>query len=236
MTESAHQIQVAVCEDNDALRGILVSVLPEYGLRVFGAPTAEALDRLLTEREIDLLVLDIGLPGEDGFSVAARLRIERPRLGIVMLTARSLVADRVHGLNLGADFYFVKPVDMEELAAALGSLHRRLNRTQGKAVHPWKLDKGLSRLETPEGGSVDLTANELLFLTALMDQPGVTLDRMGLFHIMGWASDPHTDKRLEVLISRLRSKVSQCVPGLAFPLRTQHGTGYAFKDERTPAP
>ncbi len=232
MPASESRIQVAVCEDHDALRNILVSVLPEYGLRFFGVPSAEALDRLMAERQVDLVVLDIGLPGEDGFSAASRLRLERPGLGIVMLTARALVADRVHGLNLGADLYFVKPVDIEELAAALVSLHRRLSPLRAPRTLRWTLAEGETMLETPEGSRVGLTANEGVFLSAVMRKPGTPLERRDLFEALGWASSPLTDKRLETLVSRLRNKVSRAAPGTVFPLRTIHAVGYAFKEER----
>ena len=236
MTKAPQQIQVAVCEDNDALRGILTSVLPEFGIRVFGVSSAEALDRLLVEREVDLVILDIGLPGEDGFSASARLLHERPHLGIVMLTARTLVADRVQGLNQGADLYFTKPVDMEELAASLFSLQRRLGRNVVQPVRPWELHQSQFSLEAPTGVVVELTANEVLLLARLMEVPGTRVDREELYRALDWPSDDNTENRMGTLISRLRSKVSQAIPAFPFPLRTLHGFGYMFKTDQVPKP
>lgn len=231
MTTPQPQIEVAVCEDNDALRDILVSVLPKFGLRVYGVASAEALDRLLAERGVDLVVLDIGLPGEDGFSAATRLRIERPDLGIVMLTARALVDDRIRGLNQGADLYFVKPVDMGEFAAALTSLHRRVAQIKAKPSQLWKLSKGLGVLEAPNGTVIDLTENERLILSRMLAIPGAIVDREDLLLALNWEGNEKAYQRLASAISRLRSKVAQAAPDQALPLRTLHGTGYVFRVE-----
>ena len=105
MAQAESPIQVAVCEDDDDLREILVSGLPHFGLRTFGVGSVEALDHLLAQREVDLLVLDIGLPGEDGFSAARRLRAERPGLGIAILTTPKglLTGKDARKQNLGGE-------------------------------------------------------------------------------------------------------------------------------------
>ena len=125
MAASIPPIDLIVCDDNHIMRDLLGSVLEGYGLRVVGAASAVALDSLLAERHINLVLLDVGLPDEDGLSVAARLRLAHPNLGLVMLTARSEPKDRDRALANGADFYFVKPFDTAELAAALIGLHGR---------------------------------------------------------------------------------------------------------------
>lgn len=232
MTDLSGPIQVAVCEDNDALRDILVSVLPKFGLRVFGVGSSEALDCLLAEREVDLVVLDVGLPGEDGFSAAARLRIERPHLGIVMLTARAVLEDRIRGLNQGADLYFVKPVDMAELAAALTSLHRRVLQLKQRPRRSWRFRPLARTLETPRGHVVELTDNENRILERLLQEPGAVVDRELLIESLDWALDAKTYQRLATTVSRLRAKVAQRAPEEPLPLRTQHGSGYAFRAER----
>lgn len=236
MSEFTPPIQVAVCEDNDALRDILVSVLPKFGLRVFGVGSAEALDRLLQEREIDIVVLDLGLPGEDGLSAAARLRRERPSLGIVMLTARALLDDRIRGMNQGADLYFVKPVDMAELAASLASLHRRVLQLKARPRQPWRLARGRGVLEAPSGVAINLTESECLILARLFQSPGLPLDREELVSALAWPSDIKVYQRLASIISRLRAKVVEAVPEEAFPLRTIHGTGYVFRMDEDPQP
>jgi DNA-binding response OmpR family regulator len=224
-------ISVAVCEDDDDLRDILASGLPHFGFRVFGVGSAEHLDALLTNREIQLLILDIGLPGEDGYSVAKRLRLEHPSLGIIILTARGLVEERIRGLTLGADLYFVKPVDLGELSAAMVSLHRRIAHRHASAPQAWRLNRGKATLETPAGHSVELTAQELTMLDRLMVQPGVTLDRHALCEALEWPADERVEHRLEGLISRLRKKVALVSPEEHLPIKARHGQGYAFLSE-----
>ena len=228
MAQAESPIQVAVCEDDDDLREILVSGLPHFGLRTFGVGSVEALDHLLAQREVDLLVLDIGLPGEDGFSAARRLRAERPGLGIAILTARALVDDRIRGLNLGADFYFVKPVDLRELAAALKNLYRRVAQDRTPPPRSWRLLKGRAVLETPEGLQVDLTHSEQRLLTCLLAEPGQARSRDELFLCLGWDYGGTADRRLETTLSRLRTKVTQAGATNPLPLRARHGVGYAF--------
>lgn len=224
-------ISVAVCEDDDDLRDILASGLPHYGFRVFGVGNAEHLDPLLANREIELLILDLGLPGEDGYSVAQRLRLEHPALGIVILTARGLLEERIRGLSLGADLYFVKPVDLGELSAAMISLHRRVAHRQSPVEQTWRLKKGKAELETPAGRSVELTAQELTLLDRMMARPGVTMDRHALCEALGWLADERVDHRLEGLISRLRKKVAAISPEEPLPIKARHGQGYAFLSE-----
>lgn len=236
MADPKAPIEVAICEDNDALRDILASVLPKFGLRVFGVSSAEALDHLLAKREVDLVVLDIGLPGEDGLSAAARLRIDRPHLGIVMLTARAQVDDRIRGLTQGADLYLVKPVDLGELAAALMSLHRRVAQSKALTRQAWKLSRGLGVLESPGGAAIDLSENERLILARLLDAQGAIVGREDLLGALAWGWNEKAYQRLASTISRLRAKAAQADPGHAFPLRTFHGIGYAFRVEEEPAP
>ena len=235
MTETEAPIRVAVCEDDVDYRDILLYGLTKLGLQAYGVPSAEALDRLLAEREVDLVVLDIGLPGEDGFSTARRLRHERPHLGIAMLTARIIVEDRIRGLNQGADLYFVKPVDLGELTAALASLHRRLA-PKPKPTRPWRLAKGRAVLETPDGVAVALTGPELQLLDRLLASPGVTVERADLLLALGWPQDDKADHRLATVISRLRTKVVAATPAFTLPLRARHGTGYVFAVEADPIP
>jgi DNA-binding response OmpR family regulator len=231
MSNQQPLISVAVCEDDADLRDILASGLPHYGFRVFGVESAEHLDPLLANRETQLLILDLGLPGEDGYSVAQRMRREHPELGIVILTARGLLEERVRGLTLGADLYFVKPVDLGELSAAMVNLHRRIAHRKTSAVQAWRLNKVASVLETPAGHTVELSALELTLLDRMMAQPGETLDRQALCDALKWPADERVDHRLEGLISRLRKKVASAHPEEHLPIKARHGQGYAFLSE-----
>ena len=225
---STEPIRIVVCEDEEDLRDILQEGLPDFGFTVFGVPSAEALTHFLAQQEADVLLLDIGLPGEDGYSVAKRLRKERPGLGIIMLTAKGQVDDRVRGLVGGADLYFVKPVDLRELAAAISSLHRRVARTIPEPPRTWHLDSVQSTLYAPSGRSSKLTTSEFCLLSVLMASPGSTVERADLLRSLGWLPEATSTHRLTALINRLRTKVHQDCPDEALPLQARHGSGYAF--------
>jgi DNA-binding response OmpR family regulator len=212
------------------MREYIVSGLAHFGFTVLGVPNGAALDRAMGDQEPDILILDIGLPGEDGFSIAERLRKERPQVGIIMLTARDQVDDRVKGLDCGADQYFAKPVDMRELASAIGSLHRRLS-VSGASGGNWRLEVLRSALVTPGGISIDLTDNELRFLVPLLEKPGEVVEREELLRALDQRPDLYAMRRLETMVSRLRAKVQRSSSGEPLPVRARHGRGYAFLSE-----
>lgn len=212
------------------MREYIVSGLAHFGIPVLGVENGTALEQALATQEPDIIILDIGLPGEDGYSIAERLRRERPQVGIIMLTARDQVDDRVKGLDCGADLYFAKPVDMRELASAIGSLHRRLM-VSGAPGGSWRLDALKSALVAPSGRSVDLTDNELRFLVPLLERPGDVVDREDLLRALEQKPDVYAMRRLETMVSRLRTKVQKACPGEPLPVRARHGRGYAFLSE-----
>jgi DNA-binding response OmpR family regulator len=214
------------------MRVFLISGLSRLGIRVDGVCDGVELASYLGANPVDVVILDIGLPGEDGYSIATRMRREHPGLGIIMLTARDQTDDKVQGLDCGADLYFAKPVDLKELAAALRSLHRRLalNRTL-PVSRGWLLDPLRSLLVTPAEIEVPLTDNELRFLTPLLEQPGVAVDRETLSKALDQIPDMYAFRRMETLLSRLRAKVIHVSPGEPLPVRARHGMGYAFLSE-----
>lgn len=207
------------------MRDYLVQGLAGLGILMSAVADGRDLDRALEETGADIVILDIGLPGEDGYSIARRLRQDRPGLGIIMLTARDKVEDRIKGLDGGADQYFAKPVDLRELASAVGSLHRRLC---GSPSRTWRLDKLESRLHTPQGVPVDLTDLELRFLLPLLERPGEVVERDELCQSLDQRPDVYAMRRMETLVSRLRGKVLRLSPEEPLPVRARHGRGYAF--------
>lgn len=148
-------IHIAVVEDNEDLRDEVVFHLGRMGHCVTGLPDGTALDRHLASQPADVLVLDLGLPGEDGVSIARRLAVSHPRLAIAMLTARGQLEDRLVGLESGADIYLVKPVDMRELSAVCESLYRRLHRVDvpERPAEGWQLDMQSLELVPPGGAA-----------------------------------------------------------------------------------
>lgn len=231
-------IRVVACEDQPVMREFLIEGLTHFGITASGVADGPALRSHLEAHPADIVILDIGLPGEDGYAIAARLREERPHLGIIMLTARDQTDDRVQGLDAGADLYFSKPVDLRELASAIGSLLRRLALSRpGPEPARWRLDGLRSTLVTPSGVAVALTDNELRFLTPLLDQPGEVVDRELISQALEQIPDIYAMRRMETLLSRLRAKVQKASPDEPLPVRARHGRGYAFLSEAGgPAP
>jgi DNA-binding response OmpR family regulator len=224
-------VRLVVCEDDRELRSILLTGLPHFGIDARGAADGHALDEALLDHRPTVVVLDIGLPGEDGLAIARRLRaVGGPPLGIILLTARGTLEDRLEGLRDGADAYFVKPVDLRELAFAVRNLHRRVSppSTEQPAEGGYTLDTLHSQLNLPSGEQVVLTATELRILQALALKPGEVVERVDLLKSLRLPMDLPGMQRLETQISRLRSKVRQLSGSEPLPLHARHGVGYAF--------
>ncbi|WP_109124090.1 response regulator transcription factor [Dyella sp. C11] len=230
--------RVAVLEDDADLRDdILVPGLRDYGFDITGAGTAAELYRHMLRQPFDMVVLDIGLPDEDGLSVVRHLR-ELSDLGIVMLTGQRTREDRIKALGDGADAFLAKPADVEVLAATLHSLSRRLQgrntsaptASSSPAPKPqgsWRLDTDGWCLVSPSGVVVALTVPERSVLHILVSRAGTPVGREAL--IAGLTEDvydfdPH---RLDMVIHRLRRKISEQT-GESVPLVTARGAGYLF--------
>ena len=137
-------MNILVIEDHEALREVTLSALGEMGHKARGISSAEALPAELESCVPHILILDLNLPGEDGISLAGRLRRMRPEIGIIMVTARNELTDKISGYESGADIYLTKPTSLEELAAAVNALSRRIIRWAGDSPqHP--LDPGQLR-------------------------------------------------------------------------------------------
>jgi DNA-binding response OmpR family regulator len=218
---------ILACEDDPLFGALLNFSFRKLGLPLQVVTDGKALDETLERESPDILLLDLGLPGEDGLSIARRIRRRHPHLGIVMITGRGHLEDRVQGFREGADLYFVKPVDIRELEAAIRNLHRRLV-APPPVRGAWSLHAGRSVLVTPLGLEVPLTHNEQLFLTRLLNQLGTAVVRDDLMVALGYAPDPTGGHRLETLVSRLRLKARQVAPDEPLPIQARHGCGYAF--------
>jgi DNA-binding response OmpR family regulator len=180
-----------------------------------------------------VVVLDVGLPGEDGYSVAAHLR-KAGDMGIVMLTGRGSPADMARGLTLGVDLYLVKPLDLEVLAAGLLSLRRRLQApavakssvaSRPSAGISWQLADDDWDLQAPNGRRLTLTESERAFLREIFSGSGSTIGREQLIAVLTdqpWNFDPH---RLEVLVHRLRTR-TRTATDATLPIRAVRGAGY----------
>lgn len=169
-----------------------------------------------------ILILDYRLPGENGLSIAAHVRAHSAT-GIIMLTAKNSIEDRLRGHEAGADFYLTKPVDLRELGASVRTLFRRLEITDQKPR--WTVDESGFTLFAPNGRSVPLTPNELALLRPLASPSGVVVSRSALLTALGYAPDDIANRNLDAALRRLRLKVRDQT-GDALPLRTVHSIGY----------
>lgn len=224
-------LRIALLEDDAMLRErILLPGLAGFGFMVVGVETAAALHHHLNTHGVDMVVLDVGLPDQDGFTVARNVRAIYPEIGIVMLTGRSATPDRVRGLSEGADAYLSKPVELELLAATLHSLARRLRDTRAQlAPRRWHLDANGWCLVSPSGRTVAMTKAERRVVDRLTTIPGQLVTRDELIAALTnniYDFDAH---RLDSLIHRLRRKVAETC-GEALPLSAVHGEGYVLND------
>jgi two-component system OmpR family response regulator len=220
-------LRIVVVEDSEELRLFLVTGLSGFGHHVRGVADGRAMDSALAAAPADIVILDIGLPGEDGMAIAKRVRRSHT-CGIVMVTSYARVDDRVHSFRNGADLYFVKPVDLRELDAGLRSLAHRIF---GQPQPSWRLNAMLSKLFTPNGVEIPLSAQELIFLRKLSETPGENVLRRDIFAALGQPNDHYADRRLETLVSRLRTRVRTLASGAELPVRSRHNLGYAFLAE-----
>ena len=216
-------LPIAIVEDNADVLDDLLFNLRYLGFSATGFPDGVALDAALAAgRAWSVLVLDLGLPGEDGLSLAHRLRRTLPALGIIALTARGRLVDRVRGLNEGVDLYLVKPIDMTELAASIHAVGRRVAQI-GETAPLWRLDPGGPRIICPDGEQVDISLVEFHLLAALALDPAHSVCRASLIRAMGKDPDSYDPRALEVVLSRLRAKL-----GDRGPLKAVRGQGYRF--------
>jgi len=215
-------LNIVVVEDHDALRDVTVAALCDMNHNAVGVDCAEALDDEIGTFPIDLLVIDLNLPGEDGISLARRLRSAQPDVGIIMVTSRNQISEKLSGYDSGADLYLTKPTSVEELGAAVGALARRIKRREPERPG-FVLNRAGLFLQGPVDG-VSLSAHEAAMLSALARAPGRRLESWQLIELSGKEEEvsKHT---LEVQIVRLRKKLVQA--GAADqPIKAVRGQGY----------
>jgi DNA-binding response OmpR family regulator len=198
-------LSVAVVEDHRALNEIFVDYLIGCGHRVYGCFSAEDLDELFAAHSLDLLILDVNLPGEDGFGIASRYRNAYPSIGIIMLTVKAHAKDKIHGYESGADLYLPKPVSSEELAAAVMSFKRRLDNDPLNQNVP-KLDVA-KRVLSSNLLRVTVSQQLLPLLKGLIEAPNQTLEYWQLLELMDKEVNDISKASLTVYIHRLNKKL-----------------------------
>ncbi len=219
---------VYLVDDDGDFREEMVLGLSRLGLNVQGFHGAADFYRACAARPCDIVILDIGLDGEDGLSIAAHMRTSQS-VGIVMATARGSVEDRVNGLKNGADAYLVKPIDVRELAATVVAVHERLNRHHipaPPATSAWALVEGGWVLTDGVGNRLRLTFSEQRLLGRLFSERGNTVERRALVEAMGEDVHDFNYAHLDTIVSRLRRKAEKS--NMVLPLHAIRGLGLAF--------
>jgi DNA-binding response OmpR family regulator len=230
------RLRVALVEDDREFRDeILVPVLTAAGFEVSGFGDAAGLYRAMMSAAFDIVVLDIGLPDENGFEVARHLRETSP-VGIVMLTGRNADPDRVRGLTLGADAYLPKPVEPALLIATLHSLARRLRMEPPGGGEPagWQMDARGWHLVAPDAQRIELTPAERTIVSRLFEADGQPVPRDTLIADLTDDCDSFDPHRLEMLVHRLRRKCAAATPHV-LPLRAIRNQGYLLTLDRPAA-
>ncbi len=224
-------MRVLIVEDDKALADGLLRTLRLSGYAVDQAHTGELALRACREEHYDLIVLDISLPGIDGFEVLRRLRKDRRGGSILILTARDAEPDRVRGLDLGADDYVTKPFSLPEFEARVRALIRR-----SQAVRSPKLRFGLLTVDSTtrsahiDGEELDLTPREWGVLEYLLTHAGQVVGKEQMLQALCSWDDSLTHNAIEVYISRLRTKLQKA----GIKIRTVRGFGYMVEDPDVP--
>lgn len=227
---------ILVVDDDPRICRLLVHYFGREGYVVHAATSGHEMRHLIAVSQPDLVILDVRLPGEDGFSLIRELRTLQVRLAIIMLTGNANTVDKVTGLELGADDYVTKPFDERELLARVRSVLRR-TRQRRREQHEmtwnvasfagWHLDLKGRELTSPEGRSVHLTQYEFQLLVALVARPFRVLTRDEILSLIAGRDWCSYDRSIDVLVSKLRRKISHH-PNDDALIRTVRGVGYKF--------
>jgi len=232
------QPTILLVDDDPDIADLLKVYLGSEGFSFLWAETGEALRETIAHEPVDLVLMDLMLPGEDGLSLTRELR-NQSNIGIIMLTAKGDTVDRVVGLELGADDYIAKPFEKRELLARIRSVLRRAGQPaasetpaerDGNAVvrfAGWQLDLDARELTGDNGDTVDLTSSEFNLLAEFVNRPGRVQTRdylLNAVHNRDWEA---YDRSIDVLITRLRRKIEPN-PKRPSIIKTVRGAGYIF--------
>jgi DNA-binding response OmpR family regulator len=223
---SGPSLHILVVEDNDGLREATVDFLIQQGHQTVGVVSAEDVDDTPTRGVPDLYLIDVNLPGENGFSLANRIRKSQPAAGIVLMTARGQLQDRLEGYTSGADNYLIKPVEQAELLVCINTLARRIKADALPSKNGLTLYPPTLRLSGPLG-DITLSHGECMLLAALCRAAGQKLERWQAMQLVDTKDKGLVAANMEMRISSLRKKLSACgAPEDA--IRTLRGFGYAL--------
>ncbi len=230
-------IRCLLVDDDPSIRELLTGFLQPFGMRLDAVADGEGLRQRLPSAEVDVLLLDLMLPGESGLDLCQWVKRVQPGLPVIMLTAQGDTLSRVLGLELGADDYLPKPFEPRELVARIRAVRRgtwTVPQAQASApvcIGGWRFDRVQRRLYDPEGVMHTLSAAEYRLLVAFVDHPDQALSRDRLLELTRAPGVEANERSIDLAVSRLRHKLgdNDAQHGL---IRTLRGTGYLFAPRR----
>lgn len=242
-------LHVLIVDDEPRIRAMLRRYLAGEGFKVSEAADGAGVRALLEQQTVDLVLLDLMMPGEDGLSIARTIR-QRSNIPIIVLTGKGELIDRVAGLETGADDYITKPFELREVLARIRTVLRRASPRSAAAAVPdpsaaagaaagvlvfegWRLDLQRRELRRPDDALVPLTAGEFELLCAFARHPNRVLNRDQLCDLVkghGWAA---YDRAIDTQVMRLRKKI-EAFPASPSLIKTVRGSGYVFAAAVTP--
>ena len=241
MTMMDSMPHILVVDDHRDIRDLVAKYLTKNGYRVSTADGGAAMKKVLAASRIDLVVLDIMMPGEDGLALCRDLRASGD-MPVIMLTAMAEETDRVVGLEIGADDYLTKPFNPRELLARIKAVLRRANslpqqpgqfESQRLAFDHWILDSGQRELIREDGVAVALSTADFLLLSAFLKHPKMVLSRDQLLDLTRGRTATAFDRSIDNQVSRLRRKI-EADPKKPELIKTVWGGGYSFAAEVKP--
>lgn len=232
MTSSPH---VLVVDDEPAIGDLIRNYLQRHGFKVSIALDGEAMRRVMAESGVDLILLDLGLPGEDGLALMRHIR-SHSNIGVIIVTGSGESVDRIVGLELGADDFVAKPFDLRELLARIRSVLRRtasvgpnteVSAAQELRFAGWRLDTRSRQLFAADGAEVALTTGEYELLHVFVQNPNKVLSRDQLLQATRNRDGGPYDRAIDMQITRLRRKIE---PDCDHPvlIKSVRGAGYLF--------
>ena len=238
LSELKRPITVLLVDDDETLRRLVAEFLEKHGMQVLCAEDGETADALLARNHIDIVILDVMLPGEDGLSICRRITgADEARPAVIILSAAGEDTDRIVGLELGADDYLPKPANPRELLARIRALLRRAVSPQaaepgapqiGYEFAGWTLSIWARELQTPDGVIVPLTGGEFALLRTFVEHPREVLDRDRVLNLVRGRSSFAFDRAVDLQLSRLRRKLTAAYGEAGNLFRTVRNEGYIF--------
>lgn len=225
---------ILIVDDDAEILTLIKDYLEDHGYSVSTASNGQTMRHVMATREVDLVILDLVMPGEDGLTLTRHIR-DTSSVGIIILTGKGDTVDRVVGLEMGADDYLGKPFSMRELLARIRSVSRRTTgrpeirarRDDVARFAGWELDFAAQQLNSSAGEPVPLTGAEFALLAAMVNNPYRVLSRDRILDLVRHGGDMPFDRAVDVLVFRLRQKI-EADPKHPALIKTVRGAGYMF--------